>query len=137
MKRTTRFSVIALALAALPCASAFAEDACKVSLTQDPLVMRVGKDEFRIAFGLDGAACQGSGCNGTIAYDTTWQDENGNRTTERHSVSYTIPNGAQRSLSVDRNYFDDGEAQHTTDVVSVSVDKISCGDAAKSELASR
>ena len=129
---------LAFAFAALPCSAAFAtEGTCSVSLTQDPLVMRLGKDEFRIAFGLDGAACQGSGCNGTISYDTTWQDENGNRTTERHSVSYAIPNGAQRSLSVDRNYFDDGEAQHTTDVVSVSVDKISCGDAGKSEIASR
>lgn len=138
MKRSNNIIAFALALAALPCASAVAaDDSCKVSLTQDPLVMRVGKDEFRIAFGLDGASCKDSGCSGVIKYNTTWEAEDGTRSTEQKSVSFEIPNGAQRSLSVDRSYFDNGEARHTTQVVGVSVDRISCDGAAPKELASR
>jgi hypothetical protein len=137
MKRTSRIAVIALALCALPGASAFAADSCRVSLTQDPLVMRIGKDEFRIAFGLDAGACTQSGCSGTIRYNTTWATEDGTRNTEQKSVSFNIPDGAQRSLSVDRNYFDTAEAQHTTKVVSVDVDQISCGNQAATGLASR
>lgn len=138
MKRTTRLSTVALALAALPLGSAFAQGTCSVSLTQDPLVMRLGKDEFRIAFGLDGATCKdGGGCSGVIKYNTTWETEDGLRSTEQKSVSFTIPEGAQRSLSVDRNYFDTAEAQHTTKVVSVDVDQISCGASSATGLASR
>ena len=138
MKRTNKIIAFGLALAALPCAGAVAADnVCGVSLTQDPLVMRVGKDEFRIAFGLDGAACKDSGCSGVIRYNTTWEAEDGTRNTEQKSVSFEIPNGAARSLSVDRSYFDNGEARHTTKVVDVSVDQISCGGQSPKELASR
>ena len=137
MKRTSSFLASALAFCALPCAGAMAADSCRVSLSQDPLVMRVGKDEFRIAFGLDAGACTQSGCSGTIHYNTTWETEDGTRSTEHKAVSFEIPNGAQRSLSVDRNYFDTAEAQHTTKVVSVEVDQISCGNPTASGLASR
>ena len=141
MKRTTRFSMMAPAAALLPFASAFADTAhgtCSVSLTQDPLVMRVGKDEFRVAFGLDGSACKASGgCSGTIRYNATWQAEDGTRSTVQKAVAFEIPQGAERSLSVDRGYFDNGEALHTTELVAVGVDQIRCDAGAQGELASR
>jgi hypothetical protein len=127
-----------LALCVLPLGTAFAAPAtCGVSLTQDPLVMRIGKDEFRIAFGLDAASCHESGCSGSIQYDATWQTDDGQRSTERKTVAFDIPAGAERSLSVDRHYFDTAEAQHTTQVVGVAVDQISCDSTARSSVASR
>jgi hypothetical protein len=100
-----KFSTLLLSLSVLPFGSAFAAPAtCGVSLTQDPLVMRVGKDEFRIAFGLDAASCHESGCSGSIQYDATWQPDDGQRITERKTVAFDIPAGAERSLSVDRHY---------------------------------
>lgn len=140
MKRTTGFSIMALAAALLPLASAVAatQGTCSVSLTQDPLVMRVGKDEFRVAFGLDGSTCKASGgCSGTIRYNATWLAEDGTRSTERKAVAFEIPQGAERSLSVDRGYFDNGEAQHTTQLVEVGVEQIHCEAGANGELASR
>jgi len=129
---------LAFAFAALPCSGAFAaEGTCSVGLTQDPLVMRLGKDEFRIAFGLDAKSCMESGCTGTIRYNTTWETEDGTRTTEQKSVTFNIPENAERSLSVDRSYFDTAEAQHTTKIVGVDVNQISCDDAPKTGLASR
>ena len=129
---------LAFAFAALPCTGAFAtEGTCSVSLTQDPLVMRVGKDEFRIAFGLDAASCKDSGCRGTIRYNTTWETEDGIRSTEQKSVTFNIPDGAERSLSVDRSYFDTAEAKHTTKVVGVDVNQISCEGKTQTGLASR
>ena len=131
-------SGLLLALSALPLASATAAPAmCSVSLTQEPLVMRVGKDEFRIAFGLDAASCREDGCSGSIRYDTTWQTDDGQQSTERKTVAFDIPAGAERSLSVDRHYFDTAEAQHTTKVVGVAVDQISCDNPDRSGLASR
>ena len=133
-----KFSTLVLALSVLPLGSAFAAPAtCGVSLTQDPLVMRVGKDEFRIAFGLDAASCHESGCSGSIRYDATWQTDDGQQSTERKTVAFDIPAGAERSLSVDRHYFDTAEAQHTTQIVGVAVDQISCDSAERSSLASR
>jgi hypothetical protein len=35
-----------------------------------------------------------------------------------------------RTIAVDRQYFDTAEGQHTTDVVKVSVDAITCRDGA-------
>jgi hypothetical protein len=126
------------ALAAVPAAGAYAAPGtCSVNLTQDPLVMRIGKDEFRIAFGLDAAACKDSGCSGSISYDTTWETEDGQRSTERKTVAFNIPDGAERSLSVDRSYFDTAEAQHTTKVVKVDVSQIRCDSGAQTGLASR
>src|SRR5512147_2381366 len=95
-----KFSTLVLALAALPFGSAFAAPAaCSVSLTQDPLVMRLGKDELRIAFGLDAAACRDNGCSGSISYNATWQTDDGRQSTERKTVAFDIPAGAERSLS--------------------------------------
>ena len=129
---------LAFAFAALPCSGAFAsEGTCSVGLTQDPLVMRLGKDEFRIAFGLDAASCKDGGCTGSIRYNTTWETEDGTRTTEQKTVSFAIPEGAERSLSVDRSYFDTAEAKHTTKVVDVDVAQISCDGAPQAGLASR
>ena len=126
------------AMAALPAAGAHAApDTCSVNLTQDPLVMRVGKDEFRIAFGLDAAACKDSGCSGSISYNTTWETEDGQRSTEQKTVAFNIPDGAERSLSVDRSYFDTAEAKHTTKVVNVDVSEIRCDTGKQTGLASR
>ena len=130
MNRLYPFAAATLFLA-LPLASAADEapaPACKVTLTQDPLVMRLGKDEFRIAFGLDGSTCRGAGCAGVIRYSATWQAEDGTRNTEQKSVRYEIPEAAERSLTVDRSYFDEGEAQHMVEVVSVDVSQISCSN---------
>lgn len=133
-----KFSTLVLALVALPFGSVFAASAtCGVSLTQDPLVMRLGKDEFRIAFGLDAATCKDNGCSGSISYTATWQTDDGRQSTERKTVAYDIPAGAERSLSVDRHYFDTAEAQHTTKVVGVDVEQISCDRSERSSLASR
>ena len=133
-----KFSALVLALSVLPLGSAFAAPAtCGVSLTQDPLVMRVGKDEFRIAFGLDAASCKETGCTGSIRYNTTWETEDGIRSTEQKTVTFNIPDGAERSLSVDRSYFDTAEAKHTTKVVGVDVSQISCDGQAQTGLASR
>lgn len=129
---------LAFAFAALPCSGAFAtEGTCGVGLTQDPLVMRLGKDEFRIAFGLDASSCKDGGCTGSIRYNTTWETEDGVRTTEQKTVAFSIPEGAQRSLSVDRSYFDTAEAKHTTKVVGVDVSQINCDGAPATGLASR
>ena len=130
--------VLVSVLVALPLDSAFAAPAaCGVSLTQDPLVMRVGKDEFRIAFGLDAASCHESGCSGSIRYDATWQADDGQQGTERKTVGFDIPAGAERSISVDRHYFDTAEAQHTTQILGVAVDQISCDSADRKSMASR
>jgi hypothetical protein len=129
---------LAFAFAALPCSGAFAaEGTCSVSLTQDPLVMRLGKDEFRIAFGLDAKSCMESGCTGTIRYNATWETEDGTRNTEQKTVTFNIPENAERSLSVDRSYFDTAEAQHQTNIVAVDVNQISCDGTPKTGLASR
>lgn len=137
MKRT-KFLTIAFALAALPAASAFAEGGqCNVSLTHDPLVMQIGKDEFRIAFGLDSGSCKEAGCSGSIRYNTTWETEDGQRMTEQKTVAFEIPDGAQRSISVDRSYFDTAEARHSTKVVGVDVAAISCDGSSEAGLASR
>ena len=119
--------VAATLLAGLPLVATAGEaPTCKVALTQDPLVMRLGKDEFRIAFGLDGSSCRGTGCAGVIKYSATWQAEDGTRSTEQKSVRYEIPENAERSLIVDRSYFDEGEGLHTVNVLSVDIAQISC-----------
>jgi hypothetical protein len=116
-----------LALALLPTVSVFAaSESCSVSLSQDPVVIRVGKDEFRIAFGLNGEQCASNGCNGTIDYSAAWKTDDGVARSEQKHLSYSIPDGAKRSLVVDRHYFDTSEGKHTTDVTKVSVDSVSC-----------
>jgi hypothetical protein len=106
-----------------------------VSLTQDPLVMRVNKDEFRIVFGIDGKRCGAEGCSGLIRYRVDWKTHDGITRSEIRHVNYNVLPSAGRTIAVDRQYFDTAEGQHTTDVVKVSVDSITCNDASASRAA--
>jgi hypothetical protein len=101
-----------------------------VSLTQDPLVMRLNKDEFRIAFGINGERCGANGCSGMIRYRVDWKTADGATRSEIKHVSYAVAPRARGTIAVDRQYFDTAEGQHTTDVVKVSVDAITCRDGA-------
>ena len=139
MKISGLVSAGLLAAAMLPAAGAFAaSNVCSVTLAQDPVVMRLGKDEFRIAFGLSGENCaQASGCAGTIDYRADWKAEDGTSRNEHKQLAFTIPDGAKRSLVVDRHYFDTSEGKHTTDVTMVSVEHVSCDSNAVRATASR
>jgi hypothetical protein len=138
MRTKMKMLSMAFGLVALPGIGAHAaEGKCSVNLSQDPLVMRIGKDEFRIAFGLDAKSCRNGGCAGSIRYNTTWETDDGVRSTEQKTVAFNIPEGAERSLSVDRSYFDTAEAKYTTKVVGVDVSRISCEGAPQTGLASR
>jgi hypothetical protein len=97
-----------------------------VSLAQDPLVMRLSKDEFRIAFGIHAGEAPIEGCRGEIRYRVEWRTEDGIRRSESHRVNYSIVPSVARAIAVDRQYFDTAEGQHTTEVVKVSVQGISC-----------
>jgi hypothetical protein len=132
----TRTLAIAVTLAALPAlgANAAAVSTRAVSLTQDPVVMRLSKDEFRIAFGLNAERCASTGCNGVIRYRVDWKTEDGTTRSEIKRVSYTAVPSANRALTVDRQYFDTAEGAHTTDVVRVSVDMITCADGVPSAV---
>jgi hypothetical protein len=96
-----------------------------VSLTQDPLVIRLSKDEFRIAFAIRTDRCGLEGCNGVIPYRVDWKTEDGTTYQETKRVLYSVSPGANRAIVVDRQYFDTAEGQHTTDVVNVGVDYLS------------
>jgi hypothetical protein len=96
-----------------------------VSLTQEPLVMRLNKDEFRIAFGINGERCGQNGCSGIIHYRVDWKTADGTTRREIKHVNYTVSPDAPRTIAVDRQYFDTAEGHQTTDVVKVSVDTIS------------
>jgi hypothetical protein len=95
-----------------------------VSLTQEPLIMRLNKDEFRIAFGINGERCGANGCSGMIHYRVDWKTADGMTRSERKHVSYTVSPLAPRTIAVDRQYFDTAEGQNTTDIVRVRVDEI-------------
>ena len=97
-----------------------------VSLTQAPLVMRVDKDEFRIVFGIDGQACGQNGGSGAIHYRVEWKTADGATRSETKQVGYTVSPLASRTIAVDRQYFDTAEGAHTTEVLKVSVDRITC-----------
>jgi hypothetical protein len=99
-----------------------------VSLTQDPLVMRLNKDEFRIAFGINGERCGANGCSGVIRYRVDWKTADGTTRSEVKQVGYSVSPLAARTIAVDRQYFDTAEGRHTTDVVKVRVDAITCRD---------
>jgi hypothetical protein len=101
-----------------------------VSRTEVPLLMRLNKDEFRIAFGINGERCGANGCSGMIRYRVHWKTADGTSRSEIKLVSYTVAPHARRTIAVDRQYFDTAEGQHTTDVVKVSVDAITCRDGA-------
>ena len=108
-------------------------------LTQEPFVMRLSKDEFRIAFGINAPLCVANGCSGVIRYRVDWKTEDGMTRSEVRLVNYTVLPHAGRALTVDRQYFDTAEGQHTTDVVKVSVDRITCldsGDSHPAQIAS-
>jgi hypothetical protein len=101
-----------------------------VSLTQDPLVMRLNKDEFRIAFGINAERCGANGCSGMIRYRVEWKTPDGATHSEIKRVGYSVSPAARRTIAVDRQYFDTAEGRHTTDVVKVRVDGITCRDGA-------
>ncbi len=114
-------------LVALVCAAARLADATPlISLSQSPLVMRLSKDEFRIAFGINGEQCGEEGCHGLIRYRVDWRTEAGVTRSELKEVDFAVPPRSSRSITVDRQYFDTAEGAHTTEVVSVSVDLITC-----------
>jgi hypothetical protein len=106
--------------------AAAAEATCAVSVSNEPVVIRMNKDEFRIAFGVTGDACRDHGCTGVIRYQAAWRTEDGSESTDTKLLSYDIPNGAAQSIAVDRHYFDTSEGKHTTDLVGVKVDAVSC-----------
>jgi hypothetical protein len=110
-----------------------------VSLTQEPLVMRLSKDEFRIAFGINAERGMPYGCSGVIRYRVDWKTDDGVKRSEVRLVNYSVLPRASRAITVDRQYFDTAEGQHTTDVVKVSVDRITClegGNARVPQIAS-
>src|ERR1700733_493803 len=131
--------MISLSLIALAACSAGAHAASpsehasrsarSVSLTQEPLVMRLNKDEFRIAFGINGERCGSNGCSGIIRYRVDWKTQDGTTRSEVKHVNYLVSPLAGRTIAVDRQYFDTAEGQHTTDIVRVSIDAITCLDA--------
>jgi hypothetical protein len=131
----TTIPLSALALVTLGAAGVASAAGHPVSLTQDPLVMRLSKDEFRIAFGINAQQCAGRGCNGVIRYRVDWKTEDGTTRSEIRLVSYTVSPSASRAITVDRQYFDTAEGQHTTDVVKVSVNRITCIDGGESHAA--
>jgi hypothetical protein len=97
-----------------------------VSLTQAPVVIRMNKDEFRVAFGVDGEPCFPSGCHGSIRYRVIWRTEDGLTRSELRQVNYAVFPNSRRSITVDRQYFDTAEGEHTTQIVSVNVEAITC-----------
>jgi hypothetical protein len=114
-----------VALAALSAGAYAAPDSGRsISLTQEPLVMRLNKNEFRIAFGINGERCGANGCRGTIRYRVEWKTEDGMTRSEIKHVNYTVSPSASHTIAVDRQYFDTAEGQHTTDVVKIRVDAI-------------
>jgi len=126
MKKTILSLLAVATFGAGAAASAAPANECSVSVAEKPLVMRLGKDEFRIAFGVNGDHCPSAGCSGYITYKASWKTEDGATRTDRKLLSYAVPGGSQRSIAVDRHYFDTAEGRHTTDVVDVSVEDVSC-----------
>jgi hypothetical protein len=120
--KTTALSV--LALVSLGTAKLAPAAERSLSLTQKPLVMRLSKDEFRIAFGINAEHGAARGCNGVIRYRVDWKTEDGTARSETRLVSYRVSPSASRAITVDRQYFDTAEGQHTTDVVKVRVNRI-------------
>jgi hypothetical protein len=139
LPKTIPATLIAISAATLLASSAGADGAAppkrSVSLTQDPLVMRLNKDEFRIVFGIDGERCGAQGCSGLIRYRVDWKTQDGTARSEIRHVNYTVLPSAGRTIAVDRQFFDTAEGQHTTDVVKVRVDSITCNDAGESRAA--
>lgn len=125
MNTRRMISVLFIGLVASGASSALPSGSA-VSLTQAPLVMRVDKDEFRIVFGIDGLACGQNGGSGAIHYRVEWKTADGATRSETKQVGYTVSPLASRTIAVDRQYFDTAEGAHTTEVLKVSVDRITC-----------
>jgi len=106
------------------------------SLSQDPLVMRLDKDEFRIAFGINAGRFAANGCNGDVRYLVNWKAEDGTTHSEIKRVNYTVLPGVSRTIAVDQQHFDTAKGEHTTDVVKVKVAKITCLDSRSIQTAS-
>ena len=111
-------------LVVLSIAAAAPPPAPPVQVSHGPLVMRLAKDEFRIAFGLSGTRCLESGCHGVIRYRVSWRADDGSSGAERRQLSFAFAPRSGRSIAVDRQYFDTAEGAHTTDIVSVRVDGV-------------
>ena len=124
--------VAALLVPTLAAAADAAPRAARV--TQEPLVMRLSKDEFRIAFGIDVPGCAARGCSGQIHYRIAWRTEDGTLVAETKRVSYSVPPNYGRTMIVDRQYLDTAEGAHTTEVVRVTVKRITCEDGAGTRL---
>ena len=107
------------------------------ALTQSPLVMRMGKDEFRIAFGIKGDGCAASGCHGRIRYRVNWRAEDGMDHSEIREVGYTVEPHTARTITVDRQYFDTSEGAHTTEVVEVMVTRVTCHHGIEAQVSRR
>ena len=125
MNTRRMISVLFIGLVASGASSALPSGSA-VSLTQAPLVMRVDKDEFRIVFGIDGQACGQNGGSGAIHYRVEWKTADGATRSETKQVGYTVSPLASRTIAVDRQYFDTAEGAHTTEVLKVTVDRITC-----------
>jgi hypothetical protein len=125
--KSTALCVIGIAALSIGARAGAADVADRsVVLSQDPLIMRISKDEFRIAFGINGERCGTQGCSGLIHYRVDWKTPDGTTRSETRHVSYTVSPNSSRTIAVDRQYFDTAEGQHTTDVLKVSVDAITC-----------
>jgi hypothetical protein len=129
-KSLTKGLFAAAVVAAVPAlAGAGAPQPHAASLDHAPLVMRLSKDEFRIAFGVTARGCATHGCSGMIRYRVDWKTEEGKTAAEYKRVSYTVLPKYERALTVDRQYFDTAEGAHTTEIVKVTVATITCTDA--------
>jgi hypothetical protein len=126
MKLQSMFLMIAVTAGTGPVAFAAPPESA-VMLTGNPVVMRLSKDEFRIAFGIEGRSCK-QGCNGSVRYRVDWKTSDGTARTERKEVHYTVSPGAARTIAVDRQYLDTAEGAHTVDIVNVKVDTITRRD---------
>jgi hypothetical protein len=103
-----------------------------VSLIQDPLVIRLNKDEFLIAFGVDAKKCGTNGCNGVINSRVDWKAEDGTIRSTLSRVTFTAPAGADRTIAVDHQHL---KGNGTTQILSVSVEGISSTDTQGSRAA--
>jgi hypothetical protein len=123
--KTISLSLLVLVTMSASAAIAAPTPGRSVSLTHEPVVMRLNKDEFRIAFGVNGERCAQTGCSGLIRYRVHWKTMDGVTRSELKHVKYTVLPGTGRTIAVDRQYFDTAEGQNTTDVVKVTVEAIS------------
>ncbi len=114
---------IVFGAALAPCPQATA--APPITVTHAPLVMRMSKDEFRIAFGINAPRCA-DGCYGQIHYRVNWRADDGTTRAELKRVSFSVDPHTARSIAVDRQFFDTAEAEHTTEILAVHVERIEC-----------